>query len=206
MGGVSGPGGDEGSRRPRDCEARQVPVAVFLSLARGPPASDAPGGACANAESGARAECGRVWSGALESALGVPRRFWGALKFERVCVSGLLVVVQGRMYAAQREGSDCGVGRGEASLSHSRSGAVVYTVASSGPVHTAGWAEPGKRHVASGSGDAARCGLGEGSTEGLATLGAYGVASSAGKCWGSDSLLALSSQGLFVPTAQHVLC
>ena len=39
-----------------------------------------------------------------------------------------------------------------------------FSVASSGPVHTAGWTEPGKGHVISGSGDAVPCGLEDGST------------------------------------------
>lgn len=68
-------------------------------------------------------------------------------------------VVWGRVYAAQQNWSN-----DEASLSHPRSGAVVSTVASSGPVHTAGWTEPGKGHVISGSGDAVPCGLEDGST------------------------------------------
>ena len=69
-------------------------------------------------------------------------------------------VVWGRVFAAQQDWSN-----DEASLSHPRSGAVVSMVASSvHTVHTAGWTEPEKGHVTSGSGDTVPCGLGEGST------------------------------------------
>lgn len=76
---------------------------------------------------------------------------------------------------------------------------MVYTMPSSGPVHTAGGAVPGRRHVTSRSGDATACGPEEGSTEDLAAHWGMWASSPEGKCWESAGLLSLSSLGLLAP-------